>query len=165
MDKDFTPLTGKMIHCPVCQEKTALEEKDTHSKLTSWLCVNCGFMSVETYRENTKELRNVLKGSPQLIIDSKFFDEKREIYWIPTIINMPTKGLLFPIGTPKNLIWNYAPIEDIPIEEQKNYPVPGKEGHFYSSRMSNNVQQCINFYEALKAMGAIIRPEELEKIS
>ena len=151
MDEQFIGLTEKTIKCPHCNNMTALEETDPNTNITSWLCVECGYTSNSMYRKNTKELRQLLHNSPQLIVDSKIYDKEHNVYWMLTVISMPNKGMLFPIGDdPNNVIWNYAYIENIPEEEQRHYPIPGKEGKFFTQRLSHNPLQFTKFYDALK---------------
>ena len=161
MDKQETfKATGKQVTCPICSMNTALEEGE--GSFLSWMCVNCGYTSSALYRKGSPALRNILNTSPQLIRDRQVFDNERSIVWIPTIIQMKT-GMIYPEEKNNVLVWRHAKVVEIPKEEQQSYPVPGKEGHFYDSRLdTENAKSFDSFYEALKSLGAIITVPELE---
>ena len=59
---------------------------------------------------------------------------------------------------PSPQTWPKIGAQQIPEEEQKNYPVPDKEGEYYTSKLDvENSQKFDNnkFYEACTAMGLI----------
>ena len=155
---NFIPLSGKTDYCPVCNKYSALEED--FDKIKTWLCINCGYTSNSTWKKNSKEFRQVINTSPKLIIGFREYDNIRFIWWIPTVINMPSKGILFPEGTKTNIIWVYAPIEIIPENERINFPIPNSQNKYYENRINpNNAKRFTRFYDALIEMGAIL-PEE-----
>ena len=162
MNVETFTASGKTAICPICEKDTALEEEESGVK--SWLCVNCGYMTTGLYKQDSPSLKNDLMGSPQLIRDMQYYDGERDLVWIPTVINLPGKGMIFPDFKDQRMVWNHAPVVDIPEEERDKYPVPGKEGHFYNSRLAVEQSKVFNrFYDALKSIGAIIQMESLEK--
>jgi len=160
MDEKFNPSSGRTVECAVCGDNTALEEVD--NGVTSWMCINCGFTSNTMYKKNSMTIRKVISTSPKLINDMKVFDKKRFVYWIPTVINMPTRGLIFPEGTKSQIIWTYIPIVDIPEKEQKNYPIANSNKNYTQKLDPTQAKKFTRFYDALKEMGAIIQMENLE---
>lgn len=151
-------LSGKTIPCPVCEKNTALEE--AQEGITSYLCVSCGFTSNSTFVEGNAELQ----ATPEAILKAKVRDEVRQIWWIPTVINMPTRGLIFPETHGKKIMWTYVPMVDIPVEEQSNYPIPNQEGEYYKKKLdSDSTQRFTQFYDALKEMGAVVELDELKE--
>lgn len=161
MEDQFVPSGGKTVDCVVCGENTALEE--TEGNVTSWMCVNCGYTSNTLYKKNSMTIRKVFSTSPKLINDLKVYDNKRFIYWIPTVINMPTRGIIFPEGSKSQLIWTYVPLVDIPEKEQSKYPAGDQSGKFYKQKLDpTQSKRFTRFYDALKEMGAIIQVDKLE---
>jgi len=151
-------LSGKTVPCPVCSKNTALEEGA--GGITSWLCVNCGYTSNTMFEENNADFQT----TPKAIMNLKKWDALRSLYWIPTVINMPTRGLIFPEKHGKQIIWTYVPMVDIPIEEQKDYPIAGQDGEFYKKKLdADKAEKHSNFYDALKAMGAIVELDDLQE--
>jgi hypothetical protein len=128
--------------------------------ITSWFCVNCGYTSNTTFVDGNVELQT----TPKAILNLKKFDVLRAIYWIPTVINMPSRGLIFPEKHGKQIIWTYVPMVEIPIEEQKNYPIAGQDGKCYSKKLdAEKAEKHSKFYDALKSIGAIIELDELQE--
>ena len=160
-DEQFIPTSGKLIKCPVCLRESALEEEEKDVK--SWLCINCGYTSASIYKKGSKELKALLGGSPQLIVDLKYFDEDRLVFWVPTVINMPTKGILTPEHGGDKLLWVYYPLVDIPVDKRSEYPIPGTTNKFYEKMIDPQQSKRFNrFYDALREMGAIIQIDSLE---
>jgi hypothetical protein len=151
-------LSGKTVDCPVCNKNAALEE-DT-AGITSWLCVNCGYTTNSMFIENNSEFA----GTPAVILKLKHWDALRNIYWIPTVINMPSRGLIFPEKYGKQIFWTCVLMVDIPEKEQKNYPIADREGKFFTRKLdTDNAKKFTKFYEALKQLGAIIEMDEFEE--
>jgi len=94
----------------------------------------------------------------------KHWDSERQIYWIPTVINMPTRGLIFPEKHGKKLMWVYVPMVSILEEDQRNYPIPGSTTEFYKRKLdSDETKRFTEFNDALVAIGAIIKLDELKE--
>ena len=56
---------------------------------------------------------------------------------------MGKTGIIYPKGTKNNWDWFYAKVVDITKEEQEKFPVPGKEGEYYKSRL--DVENALRF--------------------
>jgi len=148
---DNLTLFGKVINCPFCHTNTVLEE-DVDENTKSYLCIKCGYTSTSKFTQDCKDL----KKSPKLIYDTKKWDSERNIYWILSVINVPSIGILFPELQGDNIVWNYIPMEDIPDDQQINYPMPNST-KFYTKKLNyyNNIV-FTRFFDGLKKLGAII---------
>ena len=125
-----------------------------------YLCMTTGYMSTSHFKVGSVQLESELEKSPELVKALQQFDSERDIVWIPTILNIPEKGMIYPEGTIGNWKWCYASIVEISEEEQENYPVPDKEGEYYTSKLDVENSQKFNnnkFYEACTAMGLIAK--------
>ena len=136
-----------VIDCPVCYDTDSCFE-DTQEKFESYMCFNCGFMSSSYY---TKDGVHKVEGTSKLVEDLKFFDEERELYWYPSVVNMGPKGVIFPEGNIENWVWKYVQVISIPEEEQKEYPVPDQDGEFYKDKLDVDNAKTYGQYEFLKA--------------
>ena len=142
------------ITCPVCKSKNCFESIDNN--ITSYLCLRCGYTSNSLLKESSESLEKILETTPQLAKDLQIFDSTRELYWIPTVINMGERGIIYPEGTTDNWKWKYAKVVDVPKESQKDYPIPGKDDEYYKTMLDvENAEEFENteFLEACKAMG------------
>jgi len=150
------------ILCPLCESMNCFQEEHCEQNgaiINSWLCMSCGYTSLSTYKNHSKMLKIILNSSPQIIVNLKKYDDKRHVWWFPSIINIPNKGILYPEGSSTDWQWVYAPTVLISEDEQKNYPIPSQDGKFYDSRLA--VEQSkrfkpTEFYLAIKEMGAIV---------
>ena len=142
------------INCPNCKSKNCFEsvEKD----VTSYLCLRCGYTSNSLLKQDSKSLEEVMETTPQLAKDLQIYDYIRELYWIPTVINMGDRGIIYPEGTTDNWKWKYAKVVDVPKESQKDYPIPDKDGEFYTEKLDVENAETFgqyDFLEACKKMG------------
>ena len=142
------------IECPVCRSKNCFEsvEKD----VTSYLCLRCGYTSNSLLKQDSKSLEEVMNTTPQLAKDLQIYDYTRELYWIPTVINMGDRGIIYPEGTTDYWKWKYAKVVDVPKESQKDYPIPGTDGEYYTTMLDvENAEEfkSTEFFKACKSMG------------
>ena len=110
----------KVITCPVCLDVDHCFE-EVQETLSSYLCFNCGFMSDSRYEIGSLKLADNLKNSPKLVQDTAFEDKDRNVVWFPSVVNMGDLGMIFPEGTPKEYVWKYAKVVEIPEEERSKY--------------------------------------------
>ena len=137
----------RVIDCPICYDSDTCFE-DTQEKFKSYMCFNCGFMSSSHYiEENLDKVENTSK----LVNELKFFDDEREIYWYPSVVNMGPKGIIFPEGNVEHWVWKYAEVVEVPKKEQKDYPIPDKEGEFYTEKLDIDNATTYGQYEFLEA--------------
>jgi len=121
-----------------------------------YLCMTTGFMSTSNFKVGSEPLETELNKSPELVRALQQYDSERDIVWIPTILNFPEKGMIYPEGNIEGWKWCYASVIQISEEEQKNYPIPNKEGEYFTSKLDvENSQKFDNnkFHEACIAMG------------
>tara|TARA_B100000287_G_C20607588_1_gene770699 strand:- start:316 stop:843 length:528 start_codon:yes stop_codon:yes gene_type:complete len=125
-EKMTSPITGGKNCFRVYTEPTSIEY---------YLCMGSGFMSHSDFTEDSSTLKGLLSNSPKLVQDLKWEDEDTGLTWLPVTLNMGDMGIVYPEGTPENWVWKLAKPKPIPEEEQINYPIPGKEGEYYVSKL------------------------------
>ena len=142
------------INCPNCKSKNCFESID--KSVTTYLCLSCGYTSNTLLKQGTDSLEEVMKTTPQLVKNLQIYDFTREIYWLPTVINMGDRGIIYPEGTTDSWKWRYAKVVDVPEASQKDYPVPGTDGEYYTTMLDvENAEEfkSTEFLKACKAMG------------
>ena len=123
-----------------------------------YLCMSTGYMASSHFKLGDDKFQREMNNSPELVKALQHYDDETGLIWIPTVLNMGKLGMIFPEGNLESWSWCYAKNIEIPEDEQKNYPIPGKDGEFFSSRLDiENAQRYENnqFMEACKAMGVI----------
>jgi Zn ribbon nucleic-acid-binding protein len=137
----------RVIDCPICYDSDTCFE-DSQEKFKSYMCFNCGFMSNTTY---TKENSDKVENTSQLVNELKYYDDDRKIYWYPSVVNMGPKGIIFPEGSVEEWVWKYAEVVEVPKEEQEQYPIPDKDGEFYTEKLDVENAETYGQYEFLEA--------------
>ena len=123
-----------------------------------YLCMTTGFSSTTDHKIGSDVLTQELARVPELVQTLQHYDKERDIVWIPTIMNVPGKGMVFPEGNLENWGWSFAPIVEIPEDERKNYPIPDKEGEFFDSKLDIDNSEKFKkdeFHKALIKMGVL----------
>ncbi len=123
------------VTCPHCGSKNCFKSTEEATETISYLCLKCGYTSNSYFTSESEALNNSFNTAPTLIKELQFYDKDRDLVWIPCVLNMGKRGIIYPKGTQNNWDWNYAKVVDISKEEQKNFPVPNQEGKYYSSRL------------------------------
>tara|TARA_B100000287_G_scaffold246842_2_gene232036 strand:- start:10817 stop:11329 length:513 start_codon:yes stop_codon:yes gene_type:complete len=126
----------------------------------SYLCMTTGYSTTSEHKVGSTILNSELDRAPELVQVLQFYDEERDLVWLPSIMNIPGKGMIFPEGTLEKWGWSYAPIVLIPEDERENYPIPNKEGEFFDSKLDiENSEKFGNdeFHKALIKMGVITK--------
>ena len=151
----------KNIICPSCGSYRCFESYTEPKTEESYLCIQCGYMSHSKYLENSDILNQQLDKSADLIGRVKKYDEERGIMWLPSVLNMGDRGIIYPEGTDTNdWYWKYAKTKTLTEEEQKDYPVPDKPGEFYKSILdvkNAKTYDRLDFMSACKDMGIIVQ--------
>lgn len=146
------------ILCPHCNALECYIESE--NDINSYLCMSCGYTTNSLFKVDSSELEMWEENTPILIKQSKFVDPTN-LVWYPSVLNFPSKGMVFPDGTSElDWKWRVAKIIDIPETERENYPVPGKDGEFYSSKL--DIENS-TFYERNDFTAACVDLGILEK--
>jgi|TARA_Y100000310_G_scaffold215221_1_gene216179 hypothetical protein len=125
---------SELVKCPCCKSEQCIIEKDAAFK-ESRLCMTCGMTTQAAYKFGSKELLDVEKRSPKIVKQLKFKDVELEQYWYPSTIQIRNKGMIYPIGNKNDWKWAVAHVIGIPLFERMDYPIPGKEGEYYETKL------------------------------
>ena len=140
------------IKCPVCKSKAqCFDEYVVEDNFHSYLCFRCGYTSNSKFKYGSDELLSSFEASPKLIIELQIADWERDIVWIPSVLNMGEKGIIFPEGTYEDWSWKYAKVVDILEEERVNYDGQKKRLDVESA----NIYGQHEFLKACKDMGIV----------
>ena len=140
------------IKCPVCKSKAqCFDEYVVEDNFHSYLCFQCGYTSNSKFKYGSDELLSSLEASPKLIIEVQIADWERDIVWIPSVLNMGPKGIIFPEGTFDDWSWKYAKVVDIPEEDREKYNGEEKRLDVESA----NIYGQHEFLKACKDMGIV----------
>tara|TARA_B100000287_G_scaffold289650_1_gene272961 strand:+ start:2536 stop:3009 length:474 start_codon:yes stop_codon:yes gene_type:complete len=144
-----SPITGK--NSVLVEDVNGIESK---------ICMDSGYMTTGDFKfENTKKLEAYEGSMPQLIIDNRFKDEDLGQWWYLTTVQFRT-GMIYPQPCKHDLYeWAFTPVIQLDSDEQKQYPVPGKDNEYYESRLATEhteLYQKYDFKGACKRAGAVV---------
>ena len=136
-----------VINCPLCSKK---ELHVSTAKNGLQQCISCGYSTNEDFcisdvkfeNEKFKTLDEFMK---------KYSVEENGYIWIPSVMQLPI-GIYYPSEKDDKLIWFFAPLVDIPEEDQKNYPNPNRGSSLTSNWGSTS---CV-FTHSLDFRGSLI---------
>lgn len=122
------------LFCPRCHVQECYME--TENDIDSYLCMNCGYTTNSLYIDGSEKIQEWEESTPVLIKKAKFLDESTNLVWYPSVLNFPSIGMIFPDGTNEyDWIWRAAEVVTIPENERSQYPIPGKDGEFYTNKL------------------------------
>lgn len=155
-------MESSKIICPHCGSHNCFHEEVDEST-TSYLCMGCGYTSNDLFKTDSETLAGYEVSMPELYKDIRFSDQERGITWYPTVLNVPTIGLVFVDGTSKeDWTWKAAPAVDVSEQDKEKYPIPGKPGEFYTKRIAMDLAKSFaqtEFTDACKYIGLIKEAE------
>jgi len=161
---EYNDIKPKKVKSPIDGSEKCFYEVDAAGN-ESYLCMSTGFTTNSVFKKDSEELKTALGRSPKLISDLQFHDEERNLIWFPVVLNMGKRGMIYPQGSKDNWSWKYASIIDISKEEQKDYPIPGKDGKFYETKLDVDnalTYENTQFIQACDDMGILEEYKEDE---
>jgi len=123
-----------LTKCDRC-EGDACYIQEVNENIKNYMCYGCGFQTNSLMKKDSQFFKEQIEILPDLYKELMGEDEEGKI-WMPTAINLPTKGMVFANGTRADN-WKWSAVKAIPVkeEEKEKYPIPGKKGEFYEWRM------------------------------
>ena len=167
---------NKLIsNCPLCGERALHVIQDIGKGLDNQQCIHCGYVTSNLFKLNKKSKEDNEKYNTLTNEMKSWLREANDRIWIPTIMTLPL-GMLYPIDvevvneedskiadmqvTENVMKWAFAEMIQIPKEEQKNYPIPDKDGEFYAQRYGIDNQKIYDeFIYALAELNDRVKNE------
>ena len=148
----------EIVDCPKTGNNLCYRTQVT-PELSTYLSLSCGFYTNSLMKEGEEFYNQTISGLPDLYADLAWVDPKTDLTWIPHVINQPEVGMIFANGTGVDN-WGWAAVKsiEIPEEDRKNHPYPGREGEFLSHRMDMDNMKIFNegdYIEALSFLGIL----------
>jgi hypothetical protein len=125
----------QMIVCPKSKGDACMVTESAPG-IKTYFSFSCGFQTNSLMKEGEEFYNEQISLLPDLYKDLIWKDPETELMWIPSMINEPTKGMVFANG-PSAQQWEWAAVKAVPVteEEKTKYPIPGKKDQYYSFRM------------------------------
>ena len=153
--KILSPVDGNADYC--------FQSIDEKTGITSYLDYGTGYTSNSKLELNSDYVNQAEANQPKLVTDLRVEDNLRDLAWYPSVINIPLKGMIFPMGTLDDWTWEVMKVRDVTEDEKEKYPLPDSEGKFFKTIL--DIKGKLNFdkadfLSALKEIGGVIDLDE-----
>jgi len=144
--------------CPCQRQSDACYIQEVSSEIKNYMCYGCGFISNSLMKEGERFYEEQIEILPELYKDLFWTDEDGKI-WMPSVVNEPTKGMVFANGASSST-WMWGAVKAVPVkdEEKEKYPIPNKKGEYYQFRMDMTTLKNFDkfgFIDALSYIGVL----------
>jgi hypothetical protein len=143
-----------LITCDRCgSDACYVQEVNQDVKL--YFCYGCGFQANTAMKRDSEFLQQQMEVLPELYKELMGEDENG-IIWMPSVVNIPDKGMVFADGTNgQNWAWAAVKATLMSEEERTKFKEKGKE---YDYKMDMTTLQHFSerdFIEALSYIGIL----------
>ena len=127
---------------PVTGNNCVIVEADPHNGENSRLCMESGYTTKDSWKTGSEVIEKYEEHITQLMRDLKHEDDDLGLTWYPSTMVTGTT-MLYPKGeTNEDWVWEVVKVVPIVGDERLNYPVPGTEDQYYTSRVDlDNAKQ------------------------
>ena len=148
----------EIINCPKSGGDLCYKIQVTPD-INNFMSLSCGFYTNSLMKEGEEFYNQTIESLPELHKDLAWKDPETDLIWLPNVINEQSKGMIFANGTSIR-DWHWAAVKAIELteEEQKKYPIPGKEGEYMKYRMDmKNLKELHerDYIDALSYIGIL----------
>jgi hypothetical protein len=116
------------------------------------MCYGCGFQSNSIIKKGNDFFNQQFENLPELYKELMDEEEDTGKIWMPTIINLKDKGMVFADGTNRNN-WRWAAVKAIPVIEEELEKYKGEKHRADMSTIKHFEER--GFIEALSYIGVL----------
>ena len=129
---------------------------EVSSEVKNYMSLSCGFWSNSLMTRDSDFLNTQYEILPELYKDLAWEDPDTKLIWLPTTVNIPSKGMVFANGTSTN-DWKWASVLAVEVkeEEKEKFKIPGKKGEYYEWKMDTTTKKEFSENEFLEALDYI----------
>ena len=140
--------------CNRCDSDAAYVQ-EINDQIKLYHCMGCGFQANTIMTRDSEFLKEQMEILPELYKELMVEDENGTI-WMPSMVNIPSQGMVFADGTNKNN-WQWAAVKATPMpeEEKAKFKAKGKD---YEWKMDMETLRHFperDYMEALSYIGVL----------
>ena len=147
----YSPVTGNFC---------VLAEADEDTNITSYMCMESGYSTTEKLKIGSEEVEKFEEQLTELMRDARIEDEELGLVWHPSFLQFPF-GMLYMSGTSAHdMHWEVAEVVEVNEDERTKYPIPGRPGQYFTSRLDIEnamIFDRLDFQNALDALYSIVQ--------
>ena len=116
------------------------------------MCYGCGFQSNSVIKKGNEFFNQQFETLPELYKELMDEEEENGKIWMPTIINLKDKGMVFADGSGRNN-WKWAAVKAVKIPKKEREKYKGEKYKADMSTIKHYVER--EFIEALSYIGVL----------
>lgn len=144
---------------PVTGNFCVMEESDPDTNTTSYMCMESGWTTSDHMKIGSELVQTFEENCTELMRKSRIDDEERGLVWFPVFMQMPNAMLYCAGDNMSSLKWEVATVVNISEDDKEKYPIPGRPGEYYTSKLDiENAKQYdkLDFETALNELYDIV---------
>jgi hypothetical protein len=124
--------------------------------IKTYFSFSCGFQTNSLMKEGEDFYEEQISILPELYKDLIWKDPETELMWMPSMVNEPTKGMIFANGPSKDN-WGWSAVKAISVTEgeAEKYPILGKKGEYHKWRMDMTTMKNFSEREYIDALSYV----------
>jgi hypothetical protein len=145
----------QMITCPKSGGNACIVTENVNG-IKTYFSFSCGYQTNDLMKEGEAFYEEQMELLPELYKDLLWKDPETNLMWIPSMINIPTKGMIFANGSSiSDWGWSSVKAKKVSEEEKTKYPIPNTKNQYYSWRMDMETLKTFPEREFLEALDYI----------
>jgi hypothetical protein len=136
---------------PITGNKCVLVEADETTNIESRICMESGYTTNERLKIDSDDITRYESTITEFMCTMKYVDEELGCIWYPTFINLPN-GMVYCEPKDDKLVWKTANVIEISEVERLKYPIPNKEGEYFTSRLDVENAKTYDKYDFKSAL-------------
>lgn len=131
---------------PITGNRSVLIEADTATNIESRICMESGYTTKDTLLIGSQAAMDYESmGMTEFMKAVKYDDENLGTVWYPAFIQMQHAMLYCERvdASSNTLVWKVAQVKEIDAKLRLQYPIPGKDNEYYTSRL--DVENALTF--------------------
>jgi hypothetical protein len=141
----------ELKECTRCSSDACYTQEVTKD-INIEMCYGCGFQSNSIIKNGNEFFNQQFENLPELYKELMDEEEDTGKIWMPTIINLKDKGMVFADGTNRDN-WRWAAVKAIPVIEEELEKYKGEKHRADMSTIKHFEER--GFIEALSYIGVL----------
>lgn len=138
--------------CPRCGGNACYKQRIEHegNVVETRMDMGCGFTTSTLMKKGSKVVADAVATQPELYKDL-MFEDKEGFIWLPAVITLPEKGMVFASGTSAK-DWHWTAARMIPLQEN-DIKVDPSQTHKVDMKNAKHFKEK-DFMDAMEYIGA-----------
>lgn len=115
-----------LINCPMTGQEGTCFVTEVNNKIKTYYSFSSGFWTNSLMKEGEEFYEEQMRNIPELYKDLAWVDEETGLTWIPNLVNIEDKGMVFINGSSKDE-WHWTAVKSVKVSEEEKDKYQGKE--------------------------------------